>query len=420
MNNNLLIINAHIVTPTGNRARKGKEMNELLDIPCGTVEVTDGIITYVGPNRKEEFPNEYRVLDAEGQVLLPGFVDSHTHLVFGGYRPEEFMWRMRGDSYMSIMERGGGIVNTMKATREASFHELKEKAEKYIDVMSRMGVTTVEGKSGYGLDKETELKQLKVMAAINRDPHRKVEIATTFLGAHALPPEYKDREEDYIDFLINEMLPYIKEEYLAENCDVFCEKGVFTVEQSRRLLSAAKEMGYGIKIHADEIVSFGGSELAAELHALSADHLLHASDEGIRRMAEENVVATLLPLTAFTLREPYARGREMIDAGCAVALATDLNPGSCCSGSIPLTFALACIYMRLSVEEAITALTLNGAAAINRADSIGSIEVGKKGDFALLDTDTYYVLPYYTGMNSVQCTIKEGLFVSGEASLIES
>ena len=419
MNNNLLIINAHIVTPTGNRARKGKEMNELLDIPCGTVEVTDGIITYVGPNRKEEFPNEYRVLDAEGQVLLPGFVDSHTHLVFGGYRPEEFMWRMRGDSYMSIMERGGGIVNTMKATREASFHELKEKAEKYIDVMSRMGVTTVEGKSGYGLDKETELKQLKVMAAINRDPHRKVEIATTFLGAHALPPEYKDREEDYIDFLINEMLPYIKEEYLAENCDVFCEK-VFTVEQSRRLLSAAKEIGYGIKIHADEIVSFGGSELAAELHALSADHLLHASDEGIRRMAEENVVATLLPLTAFTLREPYARGREMIDAGCAVALATDLNPGSCCSGSIPLTFALACIYMRLSVEEAITALTLNGAAAINRADSIGSIEVGKKGDFALLDTDTYYMLPYYTGMNSVQCTIKEGLFVSGEASLVES
>lgn len=414
MNNNLLIINAHIVTPTGNRARKGKEMNELLDIPCGTVEVTDGIITYVGPNRKEEFPNEYRVLDAEGQVLLPGFVDSHTHLVFGGYRPEEFMWRMRGDSYMSIMERGGGIVNTMKATREASFHELKEKAKKYIDVMSRMGVTTVEGKSGYGLDKETELKQLKVMAAINRNPHRKVEIVTTFLGAHALPPEYKDREEDYIDFLINEMLPYIKEEYLAENCDVFCEKGVFTVEQSRRLLSAAKEMGYGIKIHADEIVSFGGSELAAELHALSADHLLHASDEGIRRMAEENVVATLLPLTAFTLREPYARGREMIDAGCAVALATDLNPGSCCSGSIPLTFALACIYMRLSVEEAITALTLNGAAAINRADSIGSIEVGKKGDFALLDTDTYYVLPYYTGMNSVQCTIKEGLFVSGE------
>lgn len=408
MNNNLIIFNAHIVTPTGNRARKGKEMNELLDIPCGTVEVTDGLITYVGPNRKERFPEEYEVLNAQGQVLLPGFVDSHTHLVFGGYRPEEFMWRMRGDSYMSIMERGGGIVSTMKATREAGFHELKAKAEWYIHAMRTMGVTTVEGKSGYGLDRETELKQLQVMAAINRDPNREADIATTFLGAHALPPEYKGREEAYIDFLINEMLPYIKENNLAEHCDVFCEKGVFTVAQSRRLLSAAKEKGYGIKIHADEIVSFGGAELAAELHALSADHLLHASDEGIRLMAENDVVATLLPLTAFTLREPYARGREMIDAGCAVALATDLNPGSCCSGSIPLTFALACIYMHLSVEEAITAFTLNGAAALNRADSIGSIEVGKKGDFALLDTDTYYVLPYYTGMNSVQCSILNG------------
>ncbi len=412
MNNNLLIINAHIVTPVGNRARKGKEMNELLDIPCGTVEVTDGIITYVGPNREKEHTQNHEVMNAEGQVLLPGFVDSHTHLVFGGYRPEEFMWRMRGDSYMSIMERGGGIVNTMKATRDASFHELKRKAEGYIDVMSAMGVTTVEGKSGYGLDKEAELKQLKVMATINRDPNRKVDIATTFLGAHALPPEYRDREERYIDFLIDEMLPFIKDNCLAENCDVFCEKGVFTVEQSRRLLTAAKRMGYGIKIHADEIVSFGGAELAAELHALSADHLLHASDEGIRLMAESDVVATLLPLTAFTLREAYARGREMIDAGCAVALATDLNPGSCCSGSIPLTFALACIYMHLSVEEAITALTLNGAAAINRADSIGSIEVGKKGDFALLHANTYYVLPYYTGMNSVQCTIKGGEIIS--------
>ncbi len=409
MNNNLLIINAHIITPTGNRARKGKEMNELLDIPRGTVEVTDGIITYVGSDRQKVNAGDYEVMDAKGQVLLPGFVDSHTHLVFGGYRPEEFMWRMRGDSYMSIMERGGGIVNTMKATREASFHALKRKAERYIDVMSAMGVTTVEGKSGYGLDRETELKQLKVMEAINRDPSRKADIATTFLGAHALPPEYKDREERYIDFLIDEMLPFIKENGLAENCDVFCEKGVFTVAQSRRLLTAARSMGYGIKIHADEIVSFGGAELAAELHALSADHLLHASDEGIRLMAENDVVATLLPLTAFTLREPYARGREMIDAGCAVALATDLNPGSCCSGSIPLTFALACIYMRLSVEEAITALTLNGAAAINRADSIGSIEVGKKGDFALLHAGTYYALPYYTGMNSVQCAIKGGI-----------
>lgn len=407
MKNNLVIYNARIVTPTGKTARRGKAMNELLIIPNGTVEVTDGIITYVGENRPT-LPEGYETLDAQGKVLLPGFVDSHTHLVFGGYRPEEFMWRMRGDSYMSIMERGGGIVNTMKATREATHAELLQKAEWFIDIMSRMGVTTVEGKSGYGLDHDAEIKQLEVMRDINAKADRKVDIATTFLGAHALPPEYKGRDEEYIDFLTNVMLPEVKEKNLAENCDIFCEKGVFTVEQSRRLLSAAQKMGFGAKIHADEIVTFGGSELAGELHALSADHLLHASDEGIRAMAEGGVVSTLLPLTAFTLREPYARGREMIDAGCAVALATDLNPGSCCSGSIPLTFALACIYMHLSVEEAITAMTLNGAAAIGRADRIGSIETGKQGDFALLDNDTYYVLPYYTGMNSVELTIKSG------------
>ena len=411
MKGNLIIYNANIVTPTGNTARRGKAMNELLTIPNGTVEITDGIITYVGEHRPT-LPEGYKAVDAQGKVLLPGFVDSHTHLVFGGYRPEEFMWRMRGDSYMSIMERGGGIVNTMKATRAASHEELLQKAEWFIGVMSRMGVTTVEGKSGYGLDHDAEIKQLEVMRDINDKTDRKVDIATTFLGAHALPPEYKGREEEYIDFLINVMLPEVKERNLAENCDIFCEKGVFTVEQSRRLLSAAKDMGFGAKIHADEIVSFGGAELAGELHALSADHLLHASDEGIRSMAANDVVATLLPLTAFTLREPYARGREMIDSGCAVALATDLNPGSCCSGSIPLTFALACIYMHLSVEEAITALTLNGAAAIGRAHRIGSIETGKQGDLTLLDTDTYYVLPYYTGMNSVEMTIKEGRIVS--------
>jgi len=405
--NNLIITNARIVTPLGKTARKGKAMNELLDLPNGTVEVTDGLITYVGKNRPS-LPEGYQELDAEGRVLLPGFIDSHTHLVFGGYRPEEFIWRMQGDSYMSIMERGGGIINTVRATREASVEELKAKAEWYIDVMSRMGVTTVEGKSGYGLDEPTELKQLEVMQAINNDSNRKVDISPTFLGAHAVPTEYKGREEEYIDFLIERMLPLVKERNLAEHCDIFCEKGVYTVAQSRRLLQAAGKMGYGVKIHADEIVSFGGAELAGELQALSADHLLHASDEGIRAMAENNVVATLLPLTAFTLREPYARGREMIDKGCAVALATDLNPGSCCSGSIPLTFALACIYMHFSVAEAITAMTLNGAAAIGRAESIGSIETGKQGDLVLLDADTPAILPYYTGMNAVRHTIKRG------------
>lgn len=408
--NNLIIFNAHILTPTGKSLVKGKAMNHLLNIPNGTIEITDGILTYVGKNRTS-FPNGYETMNAEGCVVLPGFIDSHTHLVFGGYRPEEFVWRMQGDSYMSIMERGGGIINTVKATRETSFNALKEKAEWYIDVMSRMGVTTVEGKSGYGLDKDTELKQLQVMKAINEDPNRKVDIATTFLGAHAVPTEYKGKEDAYIDFLIQEMLPLVQEEGLAENCDIFCEKGVFTVAQSRRLLQAAQDRGLGVKIHADEIVSFGGAELAGELKALSADHLLHASDTGIQAMAENHVVATLLPLTAFTLREAYARGREMIDRGCAVALATDLNPGSCCSGSIPLTFALACIYMHFSVEEAITAMTLNGAAAIGRAEHIGSIEVGKQGDLVMLDADTPAILPYYTGMNAVRHTIKRGKII---------
>lgn len=408
MSHNLTIINAHIVTPQGRIARRGKEMNELLDIPCGTVEVTDGLITYVGENRKDGQTPAHEVLDAKGKVLLPGFVDSHTHMVFGGFRPDEFIWRLNGESYMSIMQRGGGIANTVRATRQAGFDEQKAKTERFIDIMSRMGVTTVEGKSGYGLDRETELKQLEVMQAINRSPDRKVDISTTFLGAHALPDEYKGRSDEYIEYLIHEMLPLVRRKELAEHCDIFCEKGVFTVEQSRRLLKAAQEAGFGAKIHADEIVSFGGAELAGELKALSADHLLHASDEGIRSMAENGVVATLLPLTAFTLKEPYARGRDMIDRGCAVALATDLNPGSCCSGSIPLTFALACIYMKLTVAEAVTALTLNGAAAIGRADRIGSIETGKQGDFALLDADTPNFLPYYTGMNAVQTTIKGG------------
>ena len=288
---------------------------------------------------------------------------------------------------MSIMQRGGGIASTVQATRELSFIHLRSKAEGLLKKMTAMGITTVEGKSGYGLNRETELLQLKVMRSLNKDEGVRVDIVPTFLGAHALPDEYKERPDDYIDFLIRELLPVIQRDSLAEFCDVFCEEGVFSIE----------------------IVPLGGAELAAELGAVSADHLLHASDAGIEAMARKGVVATLLPLTAFALKEPYARGRDMIDAGCAVALATDLNPGSCFSGSIPLTFALACIHMQLTVEEAITALTLNGAAALNRADSIGSIEVGKKGDFVVLDSDNYHILPYYVGMNCVNTTIKGGM-----------
>lgn len=412
MSENLIIFNACIVTPIGFSARRGEEMSQLQIIENGTVEVTKGIITYVGENRGEDrdgYYQNYWHYNARGHCLLPGFVDSHTHFVFGGERSEEFSWRLKGESYMSIMERGGGIASTVKATREMNFLRLRSAAETFLKKMSTMGVTTVEGKSGYGLDRETELLQLKIMRSLNNDEHKRVDIVSTFLGAHALPKEYKGRSDAYIDFLIHEMLPVVRANALAECCDVFCEQGVFSIEQSRRLLQAAKDQGFLLKLHADEIVSFGGAELAAELGALSADHLLHASDAGIRAMADTGVVATLLPLTAFALKEPYARGREMIDAGCAVALATDLNPGSCFSGSIPLTIALACIYMKLSVEETITALTLNGAAALQRADCIGSIEVGKQGDFVVLNSGDYHILPYYIGMNSVIMTIKGGM-----------
>lgn len=412
MSENLIIFDARVVTPTGFAARKGAEMGELLVMDHATIEVTDGVITYVGPNRGENrdgYYQHYWHYNARGRCVLPGFVDSHTHFVFGGERADEFSWRLKGESYMSIMDRGGGIVSTVKATRASNFIRLRAKAEGFLKQMNAMGVTTVEGKSGYGLDKETELMQLRIMRSLNGDEHRRVDIVPTFLGAHAVPQEYAGRTDDYVDFLIREVMPCVAEAGLAEFCDVFCEQGVFSIEQSRRLLLAARGMGFDLKLHADEIVPLGGAGLAAELSATSADHLLHASDADIRAMAEKGVVATLLPLTAFALKEPYARGRAMIDAGCAVALATDLNPGSCFSGSIPLTFALACIYMQMSIEEAITALTLNGAAALNRAGSIGSIEVGKKGDLVVLNTDNYHFLPYYIGMNCVIATIKEGV-----------
>lgn len=408
---NIIIKNAsQLVTCSGFKAKKGKEMSDLSIIENGVVVITNGIITYVGDKLPEiDNLSDYQIIDATGKAVLPGFVDSHTHFVFGGYREEEFSWRMRGDSYMSIMERGGGIHNTMNATRNASFQDLKEVGKKRLDKMLALGVTTVEGKSGYGMNKETELKQLKVMKALNEE--HPVDIVSTFMGAHATPKEYKGKEDDFIDYMINEVMPVVKEKNLAECCDIFCEKNVFDIEQSRRYLTAARNLGFNLKIHADEIVNIGGAELAAELNALSADHLLQVSDQGIKDMRDNDVVATLLPCTAFSLKEHYARGREMIDEGCAVALATDLNPGSSFTCSIPLTFALACIYMQLSPEEAVTALTINGAAAVGHADKIGSIDVGKQGDLIILEFPSHKFLPYHIGMNIVETVVKKGVKV---------
>ena len=410
---NLIIKNAsQIVTCSGFKAKKGKEMSELSVIENGTIVITNGIISFVGKDSDTPLIDDiasYKIIDATGKAVLPGFIDSHTHLVFGGYREEEFSWRMRGDSYMSIMERGGGIHNTMNATRKASFEELVEAGKRRLDNMLKLGVTTVEGKSGYGMDKDTELKQLEVMKYLNEN--HPVDIVSTFMGAHATPAEYKGREDDFIDFMIREVMPEVKEKDLAEFCDIFTEKNVFDIEQSRRYLTAAKKLGFKLKIHADEIVTLGGAELAAEMKATSADHLLQASDKGIKALADNDVVATLLPCTAFSLKEHYARGRYMIDNGCAVALATDLNPGSSFTSSIPLTFALACIYMQLSPEEAVTALTINAAAAVGRADKIGSIDIGKQGDLVLLEFPSYKFLPYHISMNIVEKVIKNGVIM---------
>ncbi len=415
--------NCVIVTPTGNKARRGDEMSELKIIRNGVIRSTDGKIDFVGTaeeyvlfegnatENKLDFPHcstaeEYEITDAAGKVILPGFVDSHTHLIFGGFRPDEFKWRLQGDSYMSIMERGGGIQSTVNATRPLSVMQLAKKGSWFIDRMTEMGVTTVEAKSGYGLNTETELTMLEAIRQLSEQCADKVDIIPTFLGAHAIPTEYKGKTGEYVDHIIQEMLPKVKG--LAKFCDIFTEKNVFEIEDSRKLLKAAGEMGFKLKLHADEIVTLGGGELAAELKAFSADHLLHVSDEGVAKMADAGVVATLLPLTAFALKEPYAPARKFIDAGAAVALATDLNPGSCFSGSIPLTIALACIYMQMSIEEVITALTINGAAAVDMADSIGSIEVGKKADLVILSFDNINFLPYYVGMNCVERVFKKG------------
>jgi len=413
MNKNIIIKNAsQLITCSGFKAKRGKDMSDLQIINDGAVVIEQGIIRAVGKTGvtiSDFDESRFSVIDARGKAVLPGLVDSHTHFVFGGYRAEEFSWRLRGDSYMQILERGGGILNTVLATRESKKDELIEAGKKRLDSMLSFGVTTVEGKSGYGLDHDTELKQLEVMADL--DSGHPIDIVRTFLGAHAVTRDFKGREDTYIDYLIDRVMSEVAERKLAEFCDVFCEKNVFSVEQARRLLSRAKEMGFKLKIHADEIVQLGGAELAAELDAVSADHLLQASDKGIHDMAEKGIVATLLPGTAFSLREPYARGRYMIDSNCAVALATDLNPGSCFSESIPLIFALATLNMDMTIEETITALTINGAAAIDRADAIGSIDINKKGDVIVLEFPSYEFMPYHIGVSTVEKVIKDGKLV---------
>lgn len=415
---NIIIKNAsQLVTCSGKTAKQGSEMSNLHVIENGAVVIEKGLITQVGTTEElldnttdgNHFDKTYMIIDAKNHAVLPGFVDAHTHFVFGGYRAEEFSRRLSGDSYMDIMKRGGGILSTVESTRKAKKEELFESGRRRLDSMLSFGVTTVEGKSGYGLDLETEIKQLEVMAEL--DNIHPVDIIRTFLGAHTIPIAYQSQSDQFIDFMIEKVMPEICKRSLAEFCDIFCEKNVFSIEQSKKLLRRAKEMGFKLKIHADEMVPLGGAELAASLGAVSADHLLCVSEKGIQEMAKAGTLAVLLPGTAFCLREKYASARKMIDSDIAIALATDFNPGSCFSNSIPLIAALAALNMGMTPEEIITALTINGAAAIDRADCIGSIDKGKKGDLVILEFPTYHYLLYHTGVSIVKKVIKNGRIV---------
>ncbi|MEG1710197.1 MAG: imidazolonepropionase [Clostridia bacterium] len=404
-----LFINiSQLVTVSGFKAKKGKEMNDVAIITDGAIVTDNGKIVYVG--KKCDLPNNFAlindIVDCHNHAVIPAFIDSHTHLVFGGFRADEFNMRMRGASYMEIMNAGGGIEATTKLTRNNSEQQLFDAAMILLNEMKKDGIATVEIKSGYGLDKETELKQLKVIEKLNKESGMR--IIATFMGAHAIAKEFNKDADKYAQFVVNEVLPAVKAQGIAEFCDVFCEQGVFNAAQTTYILEKAKQLGLKPKIHADEIINSESASLAVSLGCASADHLLHVSDKGINDLANSNTIATLLPATAFSLKENYAPARKLIDGGAGVAIASDCNPGSCFCNSFPFLTALSTINMGLTVNETITALTLNAAAAIDKADIIGSIDIGKAADFILLKWNDINFLSYHIASNCV-----EKLYISG-------
>lgn len=400
---------SELVTCAGGKKR-GRAMDGVGSVKDGAFAVENGVIRAVGTRRQiaEQFPH-LPAVDFGGRLVTPGYVDSHTHLVFAGERSEEFSWRLRGDLYMSIMRRGGGIVSTVDAVRAASEDELVAAALPHLEKMLEFGVTACEVKSGYGLDVSTELKQLRAVRRLNG--LQPIELIPTFLGAHSVP---RGQDADsYIDFCIEESLPAAAESGLAVFADIFCEQGVFSLAQSERYLRRAAQLGFGLKVHADEMYPLGGAGLAARLGAVSADHLLKVRKEDIPLLAASETVATVLPLTAFSLAEPYAPARQLIDGGAAVAVGSDFNPGSCCTYSVPLEVALCCIHMKMSIGETLTALTVNGAAACGCVDRLGSIEAGKQADFLVYSCSSKEFLPYCTGLNLVEKVYKRGELVHG-------
>lgn len=408
---NLLIKNIGLLaTPTGSAARRGKEQGEITMLKDAYVLVKDGVIAAVGEGAVPAgLSDGAEVVDAKGHLVTPGLVDAHTHLIFGGWRQNELGMKLHGVSYLEILARGGGILSTVRSTRAASEEELTDKAAKVLDDMLRMGVTTCEAKSGYGLTPEDEYKELRVIHRLNET--HKVEVVPTFMGAHAVPEEFKEDREGYLRLLCEEMIPTVAREQLAEFCDVFCETGVFTAEESRRILEAAKAHGLIPKIHADEIDPIGGSQLAGEIGAISAEHLIVCPEAGIESLAKGGVIACLLPGTSFYLGATFAPARAMLDAGVAVAVSTDFNPGSCPSANLQLAMNIACLKYRLTPEEVLTAVTLNGAAAIRREDRLGSVEVGKQGDLLVWDAPDLDYICYRLGANLVDTVIKQGEIV---------
>lgn len=409
----------------GQKPRAGKAMSNLGIIEDGLVAVHDGKITAVGKTSelkpKLKLRPDTKVIDAENQVVMPGFVDCHTHLVYGGSREEEFEQRVCGATYQEIAARGGGIRSTVKATRAASKPELHQAALQRLSRMLLWGTTTAEAKSGYGLSTDSEIKILEVIRDLGKT--QPIELVPTFMGAHEFPEEYRtstslgsrgeiDRE-GYVRLICEEMLPQVKEQGLAEFCDVFCDQGVFTPAEAEKILETASNLGLIPKIHADELSSAGAAEIAAKVRAISAEHLLHPSRAGLELMKDAGTIAVLLPGTSLTLKKQYAPARKMIELGIPVAVASDHNPGSCTIETMPLVIGLACLNLGLSPAEAICAATYNAACAVDRGDRIGSIESGKQADLLVLDIPNYRYLPYHFGVNYVTTVVKNGRIVVG-------
>ena len=391
----------------------GPQLKDLGIIEDGAVAIVGNQIAAVGTTREIKRlvkPGSHpRIIDAKGKTVLPGFVDPHAHLAFAGSREREFVQKIEGATYMEILESGGGINVTVKATRKASRKTLVKLGQRTLDRMLHHGTTTVEGKSGYGLDLKNEIKQLQAIRDLNLI--HPVEVVPTFLGAHMIPSKFREKPEDYVKLVIEKVIPQVAKRKLAEFCDVFAETGVFSIKQSRRILLAGKDQGLVPKVHADEMSTLGGAELAAEVGAISADHLMKVSEKGITALAKHQVIAVLLPTTPFVLMEKeYAPARALIDAGVPVALATDFNP-NCMNESMQMVITLASLNMRMTPAETIAAATINAAHAINRANRLGSIEAKKQADILIMNTPNHLHIPYHFGINQVHSVIKAGRVV---------